>query len=236
MNHGESNLTDIPMCPRERFNHYKKYHRLVLCNKKDWATLLHLVTLVTCYLLQIILLSNYLSKLLYSACREYLAENRLSIPSAPRWVRHSYLSKGLQLIPYTCGRRWWAHHARGGMVRHGTTVRPTRRALQMEPSPWEVVWSPSPPVSMVASFPLSSRGGMASSSSWAASTSGSPSSSPSVEVAVALPLFLGEALLALGASGGVGSSNPCMTGSSSWPGSRGSDRKAAKFANRYKAK
>ena len=33
----------------------------------------------------------------------YLAENRLSFPSATRWVRHSYLSKGLRLIPYTCG-------------------------------------------------------------------------------------------------------------------------------------
>ena len=33
----------------------------------------------------------------------HLAENRLSFPSAPRWVRHSYLLKGLKLIPYTCG-------------------------------------------------------------------------------------------------------------------------------------
>ena len=32
----------------------------------------------------------------FSTCREYLAENRLSFPSAPRWVRHSYLSKGLR--------------------------------------------------------------------------------------------------------------------------------------------
>src|SRR3989337_1130143 len=39
----------------------------------------------------------------FSACREYLAENYLSFPSAPRGVRHSYLSKGLRLIPYTCG-------------------------------------------------------------------------------------------------------------------------------------
>ena len=39
----------------------------------------------------------------FSACREYLTENCLSFPSAPRWVRHSYLSKGLPLIPYTCG-------------------------------------------------------------------------------------------------------------------------------------
>ena len=31
----------------------------------------------------------------FSAWREYLAENRLSFPSDPHWVRHSYLSKGL---------------------------------------------------------------------------------------------------------------------------------------------
>jgi hypothetical protein len=27
----------------------------------------------------------------------------LSTPSAPRWVRHSYLSKVLRYTPYTCG-------------------------------------------------------------------------------------------------------------------------------------
>ena len=32
----------------------------------------------------------------FSACRENLIENHLSFPSAPRWVRHSYLSKGLR--------------------------------------------------------------------------------------------------------------------------------------------
>ena len=37
----ETSLTIIPMCPRERFSHYKKLSRLVLCYKKDWATLLH---------------------------------------------------------------------------------------------------------------------------------------------------------------------------------------------------
>ena len=43
-----------------------------------------------------LLVTNYLAiKLLvtynFSACREYLAENHLSFPSAPRWVRQSYL-------------------------------------------------------------------------------------------------------------------------------------------------
>ena len=99
----KTSLTIIPMCPRERFSLYKSFSRLVLCYKKDWATLLHFIYF--CYLL---LVTNYLITKLsvtynFSACREYLAENRLPFPSAPRWVRHSYLSKGLRLIPYTCG-------------------------------------------------------------------------------------------------------------------------------------
>ena len=92
----ETSLTVIPMCPRERFPFYKSSYRLVLCYKKDWATLLHLVYF--CYLLPI---TNYLIIKLsvtdnFSACREYLTENRLSFPSTPRWVRRSYLSKGLR--------------------------------------------------------------------------------------------------------------------------------------------
>ena len=31
------------MCPRERFSLYKSLSRLVLCYKKDWATLLHFI-------------------------------------------------------------------------------------------------------------------------------------------------------------------------------------------------
>ena len=94
---------DIPMCPRERFSLYKSLSRLVLCYKKDWATLLHFIYF--CYLL---LVTNYLITKLsitynFSACREYLAENRLSFPSASRWVRHSYLSKRSTIDPYTCG-------------------------------------------------------------------------------------------------------------------------------------
>ena len=92
----KTSLTIIHMCSRERFPLYKSLSRLVLCYKKDWATLLHLVYF--CYLLPIM---NYLIIQLsvtdnFSACREYLTENRLSFPSAPRWVRHSYLSKGIQ--------------------------------------------------------------------------------------------------------------------------------------------
>ena len=97
----KTSLTIIPLCPRERFALYKSLSRLVY--KKDWATLLHLISF--CLLS---LVTNYLITKLYvtdnfSACREYLTENCLSFPSAPRWVRHSYLSKGLRLIPYTCG-------------------------------------------------------------------------------------------------------------------------------------
>src|SRR3990170_1504001 len=63
---------------------------------------------ILCYLYYLLLVTNYLAlKLLitnnFSACRKYLAENRLSFPSAPNWVRHSYLSKGLRLIPYPYG-------------------------------------------------------------------------------------------------------------------------------------
>ena len=54
-----------------------------------------------CYFSYLLLVANHLTTQLsvtdnFSACREYLAENRLSFPSAPHWVRHSYLSKGLR--------------------------------------------------------------------------------------------------------------------------------------------
>ena len=52
--------------------------------------LLYLLLLVTIYLITKLSITYY-----FSACRENLTENRLSFPSAPRWVQHSYLSKGL---------------------------------------------------------------------------------------------------------------------------------------------
>ena len=99
MNVMKTSLTIIPMCRRERFPLYKSLSRLVLCYKKDWATLLYL--LYFCYLLPV---TNYLITKLsvtdnFSACREYLAENRLSFPSAPCWVQHSYLSKRATIDP-----------------------------------------------------------------------------------------------------------------------------------------
>ena len=96
MNVMKTSLTIIPMCPRERFPLYKKLSRLVLCYKKDWATLLHLI-----YFHCLLPVTNYaITKLSVtyncSACREYFTENCLSFPSAPHWVRHSYLSKRLR--------------------------------------------------------------------------------------------------------------------------------------------
>ena len=60
----------IPMCPRERFALYKRSFWLVLCYKKDWATLLHHVTIVTCY--ELSCYQNYVLSLL-----SVLAENTL---------------------------------------------------------------------------------------------------------------------------------------------------------------
>ena len=70
----KTSLTIIPMCPRERFSHYKNLFRLVLCYKKDWATLLHLI-----YFHCLLPVTNYLITKLsvtynFSACREYLTE------------------------------------------------------------------------------------------------------------------------------------------------------------------
>ena len=92
----ETSLMIIPMCPRERFYHYKKLSRLVLCYKKDWATLLHLIYFYCLLLITVYLMAKLSITYNFSACIENLTENRLSFPSAPRWVRHSYLSKGLR--------------------------------------------------------------------------------------------------------------------------------------------
>ena len=56
----KTSLTIIPMCPRERFPSYKSLSRIVLCYKKDWATLLHFIYFFTCCSLPIILSQNYL--------------------------------------------------------------------------------------------------------------------------------------------------------------------------------
>ena len=68
----KTNLTTIPMCPRERFALYKSSSRLVLCYKKDWATLLHLIYF--CYLLPV---TNTLSQNYLLPIISVLAENTL---------------------------------------------------------------------------------------------------------------------------------------------------------------
>ena len=82
----KTSLTIIRMCPWERFSLYKNLSRLVLCYKKYWATLLHLI-----YFHCLLPVTNYVITKLsviynFNASREYLTENRLTFPSAPRWV------------------------------------------------------------------------------------------------------------------------------------------------------
>ena len=60
----KTSLTIIPICPRERFSHYKKLSRLVLCYKKDWATLLHFIYFIYLCSLLFILSQNYLSPII----------------------------------------------------------------------------------------------------------------------------------------------------------------------------
>ena len=108
----KTSLMIIPMCSRECFPLYMSLFRLVLCYKKDWATLLHFIYF--CYLL---LVTNYLITKLFvtyyfNACREYLAENRLSFPSAPCWVRHSYYRKDYDRSPILVGHQWTKEFSR----------------------------------------------------------------------------------------------------------------------------
>ena len=56
----KTSLTIIPMCPRERFSHYKKLSRLVLCYKRIGTPCCTLFTFIACYPLQFILSQNYL--------------------------------------------------------------------------------------------------------------------------------------------------------------------------------
>ena len=105
MNVMKTSLTIIPMCPRERFPLYKSLSRLVLCYKKDWSILPHLI-----YFYYLLPVTNYLVTKLFvtdnfSACREYVTENCLSFPSAPHWVRHSYLSKSYGRSPTLLGHQ-----------------------------------------------------------------------------------------------------------------------------------
>ena len=87
------------MYPQERFAYHKRPFWPVLCLKRIGLPCCTFVTTIITCSLQIILLSNYSVTYNFSTCRHYLAENHLSFPSAPRWVRHSYLSKRATIDP-----------------------------------------------------------------------------------------------------------------------------------------
>ena len=72
MNVMKTSLTIIPMCPRECFSSYRSLSRLVLCYKKDWAILLHLI-----YFYYLLLVTNYLITKLSVTDISVLAENTL---------------------------------------------------------------------------------------------------------------------------------------------------------------
>ena len=108
-------LTIIPMCPQERFAYYKRLFWPVLCLKRIGLPCCTFVTTTVTCSLQIMLLPNYSVTYNFSTCRHYLAENHLSVPSAPRWVRHSYLSKKATIDPmylWVIKAIFW-HHCRG---------------------------------------------------------------------------------------------------------------------------
>src|SRR5215216_5938929 len=74
-------------------------HFGLLCLKRIGLPCCTFVTTIVTCSLQIILLSNCPTTYNFSTCRHYLTENYLSFPSAPRWVRHSYLLKRATIDP-----------------------------------------------------------------------------------------------------------------------------------------
>ena len=94
---------NLPMCPRGTFHIISNTTGLSFELKR--IGLLSEIILTHFYLLVISftvkptphIILTFIIYIVFLAC------NCLLIPSAPRWVRHSYLSKRLQLIPYTCG-------------------------------------------------------------------------------------------------------------------------------------
>src|SRR6266536_1001910 len=81
----------------------------VLCPKRIGLPCCTFVTTIVTCSLQIILLSNYPTTYSFSTCKHYPTENYLSFPSAPRWVRHSYLSKRDTIDPLYL---WVIRHGR----------------------------------------------------------------------------------------------------------------------------
>lgn len=87
------------MYPQERFAYHKRPFWPVLCLKRIGLPCCTFVTTIVTCSLQITLLSNYSVTYNFSTCRHYLTGNYFSFPSAPRWVRHSYLSKRATIDP-----------------------------------------------------------------------------------------------------------------------------------------
>ena len=97
-------LDEIPVYPQECFAYHKRPFWPVLCLKRIGLPCCILMTIIVTCSLQTILLSNYSATYNFSTCRHYLTENYFPFPSAPRWirhswVRHSYLSKRATIDP-----------------------------------------------------------------------------------------------------------------------------------------
>ena len=67
----KTNLTTIPVCPRGHFALYKSSSRLVLCYKKDWATLLYFSYFIYLLPVTIYLITKLSITDNFNACREY---------------------------------------------------------------------------------------------------------------------------------------------------------------------
>ena len=100
--HDESDQMKFP-CTLKNTLLIIRDHLAYPLTQKDWATLHHTICRYGYLLVTNYLAIKVLATYSFSTCRHHLTENYLSVPSAPRWVRHSYLSKGLRQIPYTCG-------------------------------------------------------------------------------------------------------------------------------------
>ena len=99
MNVMKTSLTIIPNVSSGAPFSLLDLSRLILFYIKDWATLLHFIYFIYFLLVTIYLITKLSITYNFSACRENLTENYLSFPSAPCWVRHSYLSKRATIDP-----------------------------------------------------------------------------------------------------------------------------------------
>src|SRR4051812_7580803 len=91
------------MCPRERLVLISISTVLSLL-RKDWAT--YLFVLYYCYLLFVLLPCQKTTKNPFAKYSQgFPAPYHCSAPSAPRWDRHSYLSKVLRYTPILLGHQ-----------------------------------------------------------------------------------------------------------------------------------